>query len=383
MNSSIKSPIALLLVSAICACSNSDGTNNATTSSNELRTGNTVEPANFNFEPTQVETTNAVDSDNDERNRNGQRQNNRSPQGIPNNGNDRRNNARGRRNQNRAPGPLMVDDTEVRSFDGTGNNLEHDSWGSSFSHLQRIGLANYSDGISSMVHTDKAGARAISNTIVNQNAGENIPNAFGTSDFSWQWGQFLDHDIDLTDGSADEPQNIPVPAGDRYFDPTGTGTEVIAFNRALHDPETGTDFTNPREQENEISSWIDGSMVYGSTDERAAALRVGPNSPFLKTSSNNLLPFNTEALVNANGPIPDPTTLFLAGDIRANEQVGLTTMHTLFVREHNRLATLLLENNPNADAESIFQAARRLLVAEIQIITYNEHLPSLDRKSVV
>ncbi len=380
-----KPSIALLLVSAITACGNNGDNDNAAQDNVDLRFNDNTGQTGFEPDSSQSVITNAVnrgddnDNDNDNGNGNGNnlRNNNRSPQGIPNNGNDRRNNARGQRNQNNGFGPIMVDNTEVRSFDGSGNNQAFNDWGSSFSHLQRIGEANYSDGTSSMIYTDKAGAREISNTIVNQEAGENIPNPFGTTDFSWQWGQFIDHDIDLTDGSADEPQDIPVPIGDRYFDPAGTGTAVIAFNRALFDPETGTDVTNVREQENEISSWIDGSMVYGSTDERAAALRVGPNSPFLKTSNGNLLPFNTESLVNANGPVPDPTTLFLAGDIRANEQVGLAAMHTLFVREHNRLANQLLANNPNADAESIFQAARRLVVAEIQIITYNEHLPSL------
>jgi len=190
-------------------------------------------------------------------------------------------------------------------------------------------------------------------------------------------GQFIDHDIDLTDGSADEPQNIPVPTGDIYFDPAGTGTAFIPFNRALYDSNTGTDASNVRQQENEISSWIDGSMVYGSSEERVAALRVGTENPFLKTSAGNLLPFNTDNLVNANGPVPDPSSLFLAGDIRVNEQVGLAAMHTLFVREHNRLAQILTSENPDADAETIFQAARRLVVAQIQIITYNEYLPAL------
>ncbi len=118
-------------------------------------------------------------------------------------------------------------------------------------------------------------------------------------------------------------------------------------------------------------------MIYGSDDERASALREGSNSPFLATSPGDFLPFNTGELTNANGPVPDPSSLFLAGDIRANEQVGLTAMHTLFVREHNRIARQLQQENPEASAETLFQRARRLVVAQIQIITFNEHLPAL------
>lgn len=81
--------------------------------------------------------------------------------------------------------------------------------------------------------------------------------------------------------------------------------------------------------------------------------------------------------VVANGPVQNPAALFLAGDVRANEQVGLATMHTLFVREHNRLATALIEQSPDMNAEAVFQTARRLVIAEIQMITYNEHLPAL------
>lgn len=367
----IKISLPAMLASGLIACS--DGSNTSTGASSvpnnanaEAGVSNTDDNVIFSFtdegEPLDLQGRNA---------------NVRSPQGIPNDGNERRNNARGPRREGRFPQRNNEDGQEIRTYDGTSNNLNNIEWGASFSNLQRLGEASYSDGVTSMVFTDRAGAREISNTIVNQAPNESIPNNFGTSDYSWQWGQFIDHDIDLTDGSADEPQDIPVPIGDPYFDPNSTGTAVISFNRALYDPDTGTDSNNVRQQENEITSWIDGSMIYGSDDERASALREGSNSPFLATSPGDFLPFNTGELTNANGPVPDPSSLFLAGDIRANEQVGLTAMHTLFVREHNRIARQLQQENPEASAETLFQRARRLVVAQIQIITFNEHLPAL------
>ncbi|HEX5106704.1 MAG TPA: peroxidase family protein, partial [Pirellulaceae bacterium] len=94
----------------------------------------------------------------------------------------------------------------------------------------------------------------------------------------------------------------------------------------------------------------------------------------LKTSAGNLPPFNLDGLPNAGGPSPD---LFLAGDIRANEQVGLTAMHTLFVREHNRLAARIAQVFPHANDEQVYQLARKIVGAELQIVTYNEFLPAL------
>ena len=52
-------------------------------------------------------------------------------------------------------------------------------------------------------------------------------------------------------------------------------------------------------------------------------------------------------------------------------------MHTIWMREHNRVAKLLANYNPTWNDESIFQEARRIVIAEMQHITYNEYIPNL------
>lgn len=237
----------------------------------------------------------------------------------------------------------------------------------------RFAPAEYEDGIAALAGSDRPGPRVVSNAACVQDAP--VANARGARDFLWQRGQFLDHDLDLTPGGLfDEPADIAVPPGDAYFDPSATGTAVIGFLRSGFAPETGTAPDNPRAQTNEISAFIDASMVYGSDADRARALRTLDGSGRLTTSDGDLLPFNTDGLANAGGT---SATLFVAGDIRANENPGLTALHTLFVREHNRLAGSIARVTPGLRDDEIHERARRIVGAQIQVITCREFLPLL------
>ena len=271
---------------------------------------------------------------------------------------------------------------EFRSIDGSENNLANPEWGTSESQLIRLTSSAYDNGTSTPrggISSSLPSPRVISNIVFDQ--AELIPNSAGVSDWLWQWGQFIDHDLDLTPAGS-EAFNIPVPTGDPDFN-----SNNIGFERSIFDSSTGT-----REQINKITAYIDGSNVYGSDEERAEALRTNDGTGKLNTTIGDngevLLPFNTAGLENENS---ESDTLFLAGDIRANEQVGLTAAHTLFVREHNRLAEEIGQRLDNGETELvdlfeeselsrgdfIYEAARRIVGAEIQAITYNEFLPLL------
>lgn len=259
---------------------------------------------------------------------------------------------------------------DFRTIDGLGNNTMNPEWGAAAIGYVRLMPADYADGFSAPAGADRPSARLISN-LVNAQDGADLPNPLGYSDFIWQWGQFVDHDVDETPVmSPGEPFDILVPTGDPWFDPFGTGIATIPLDRS-----TWTLVDGVREQYNFITAYIDASNVYGSDEARASELRTNDGTGRMKTSAGNLLPFNVNGFPNA--PTSADPSYFLAGDVRCNEQVGLTAMHTLFVREHNRLADLIAASRPGLSGDQIYQRARAIVAAEIQAITYNEFLPKL------
>jgi len=256
----------------------------------------------------------------------------------------------------------VVQGDEIRTIDGTGNNLINPSLNATAGiDLKRRMPDDYDDHFSQMPY--RGNPRDISNKVAAQS--EDIFAPGRRSDYLWLWGQFLDHDIDLTEATT-ESADIPIPAGDPQFDPLNTGTKVMPFDRSVYNPASG--ITDPRQQSNGITGWIDASNVYGSDPTTAAELRTLDGTGRLKTSPGKLLPFD-----------PLDPGFFFAGDIRVNEQITLTAMHTLFMREHNRLAARIVRKNPGLAGQGgeIYQQARRLVGAQIQAITYNEFIPAL------
>ncbi|RXG68404.1 Chorion peroxidase [Armadillidium vulgare] len=82
-------------------------------------------------------------------------------------------------------------------------------------------------------------------------------------------------------------------------------------------------------------------------------------------------------------PILIHLVCFLGGDLRLNTHGGRAALQTLFVHEHNRIASALAEMNPQWSDDTIYEESRAIVVAEIQHITYSEFLPILLGKQVV
>ncbi len=298
---------------------------------------------------------------------------------------------------------------EFRSINGLGNNIENPELGEAETELIRILPTDYEDGFNAPRETGSTGnslpnVRSVSNAVSTQT--ESVLNFLNASDWIWQWGQFIDHDIDLNEGSPtssppEDSASITFPDDDP-FSPGRT----LPFIRVPAAEGTGTDPSNPRQQINELTSFIDASQVYGSEEGRVTALRTcldqcflgnpgdgrlissfdsfgtdgvhfeGGSDPLISTNEE-LLPLNRAGSPNGN-PTGLPTEeLLIAGDIRSNEQIGLTAVHTLFLREHNRLAIEIAEQNPELNGDEIFDRARELVAVQMQVITYNEFLPIL------
>ena len=190
--------------------------------------------------------------------------------------------------------------------------------------------------------------------------------------FFTMFGQFVCHDIISTPNQGvvkdcclnssltDFVNCLPiiVPAGDPFFNTS----QCLDFKRAtIFCNQTGQN----RHHINQLTAYLDAGNVYGSDTAKALSLRSLSGGLLKVTTPGNLLP-----------KLGSPE-IFTAGESRAIENPGLTTVHTVFMREHNRIASLIAQRNSSLTDTEIYNHARRIVTAEYQNIVAGEFVSVL------
>lgn len=265
-------------------------------------------------------------------------------------------------------------------LDAVNNNPDHPDWGKPFMPLLRLLPSAYDDGFDAPAGSNRSSPRLISNVVCDQRI--DVFSEPGLNDFHMHFGQMLAHDTDFATPYANflttDNLGIPIPEGDPWFDPHSSGKEIMRFRRSGIIQTSGKLHGRPREQVNKVTAFIDLSLVYGSDDGRALALRTMENGK-LKHQSCDIIDFNKKELTNLNLLNGPRDKMLVSGDNRVNVQPGLIAFHTLWSREHNRICDELLQQPryQNMDDQTLFNHARTLTRAKWQKIVWNEFLPTV------
>ncbi|XP_034882642.1 lactoperoxidase isoform X2 [Mirounga leonina] len=307
-----------------------------------------------------------------------------------------------------APAPAVKcdKDSPYRTITGDCNNRGNPALGAANRALARWLPAEYEDGLSLPFGWTPGRtrngfplplAREVSNQIADYLNEEGVLDA-NRSLLFMQWGQIVDHDLDFAPDTELGSSECSKAQCDKYciqgdncfpimFPPNDpkvrTQGKCMPFFRAGFVCPTPPYQSLARDQINALTSFLDASLVYGPEPSLASRLR-NLSSPLGLMAVNQeacdhglaYLPFDIKKpspceFINTTARVP----CFLAGDSRASEQILLATSHTLFLREHNRLAKELKRLNPQWDGEKLYQEARKILGAFMQIITFRDYLP--------
>ncbi|XP_027982483.1 dual oxidase 2 isoform X2 [Eumetopias jubatus] len=276
---------------------------------------------------------------------------------------------------------------EVQRYDGWFNNLRHHERGAAGFRLQRLVPASYADGVyQALGEPLLPNPRLLSDAAMRGTAGQ--PSRRNRTVLGVFFGYHVLSDLVSveTPGCPAEFLNIHIPPGDPVFDPDRRGDVVLPFQRSRWDPETGQSPSNPRDLTNEVTGWLDGSAIYGSSHSWSDALRSfsggelasGPDPAFPRNAQSPLLMWTA----------PDPATgqrgprgLYAFGAERGNRDPFLQALGLLWFRYHNLCAQRLAREHPQWGDEELFQHARKRVIATYQNIVLYEWLPSFLQKT--
>nr|XP_029716187.1 chorion peroxidase-like isoform X1 [Aedes albopictus] len=294
---------------------------------------------------------------------------------------------------------LCNPNARYRTYDGMCNNPvpERAAWGSAEYPFERLFTPAYEDGVWAPRSRSVTGnwlpsARTIS-TVLFPDVDRQDPQL---NILFMQMGQFITHDIAQSqavtlDGEKDiqccasdgsQPlygeklhfacMPIDVSPNDPYYSQFGFRCMNFVRIKLACGPECYLGYAS---QANSVTHFIDASLVYGNSEAAAASLRTFQYGKLRSSHSTGieLLPFTRKP----TDCVPWARVCFETGDFRANQLLAITQFQTMFLREHNRVAGGLNHINPHWDDERLFQEARRIVIAVLQNIVFNEYLPVL------
>ncbi|XP_050432036.1 peroxidase-like [Adelges cooleyi] len=285
-------------------------------------------------------------------------------------------------------------DARFRSIDGSCNNLRFPNWGQTNVANSRIVQANYSDGISQLRNSVSGNAlpnvRHIRTTIFTD---RDMP-APRHNLYVMQFGQVIAHDTELVisktlksgaslqccnaDGTF--PANLPkecksieIPKDDKVYK-----HRCIPVVSAKDTSDVGCAI-KPVRQLIGVTSFIDASLLYGSTDKKADELRNFKDGKLRRQFAPNgeAFPPNVRNATEACNVANANTVCYDAGDLRVNQHPDIAVSTTTLLRLHNSLTDELKQINPRWQDERLYQEARRLLIAMYQHVAYNEFVPAI------
>ncbi|XP_038077765.1 dual oxidase 2-like isoform X2 [Patiria miniata] len=295
-------------------------------------------------------------------------------------------------------GVFEYEHREYEGYDGWYNNMAHPDWGGAELPLTRRLPVAYADGVYRMAGQDRPNPMKISDATMKGQTGR--PSYLNRTAFMTFFGQQVVEEILDAQGAGCPPEyeNIEIPEGHEYKTMTENNphgpVDFIPFLRTRYSFNTGFSPNVPREQLNEITPWIDGGLVYGTTKAWADALRSFEGGRLADNSGNvagegGFPEQNTLGLPMANVPPPaeainhklrDAKRFFKLGNPRGNENPFLLTFGILWFRWHNYWADKIynqtMDHRDEWNDERIFNEARKWVIATYQKMVFYDWLPA-------
>ncbi|ESO87606.1 hypothetical protein LOTGIDRAFT_235056 [Lottia gigantea] len=287
-----------------------------------------------------------------------------------------------KRGQDEDEAPLF----ELTPQDGYYNNLLHPDWGAIDGQLLRPSRPDYSDSVFEPSGTDRPNPFTVSDTAHFGEPGNG--SARGRNSLLVFFGQQVVEEImdSQRPGCPREFFNVKVPTGHPIYDREGKGNIEMPLLRTRFDQRTGYSPNNPRQQLNEITPYIDGGLMYGTSKAWTDTLRSFKNGELLAEGNEEDIKLsfpnqNDIRLPMANPPPPREHILkpvnrfYRLGNPRGNENPMLLAFGVMWFRWHNVVARKLKLQHPTWNDEQLFNRARQFVIAHHQNIVMYEWLP--------